>query len=84
MNQVFSPEALEELIYQVRTAKPGRDTLYCTVGAWKSELLKHPERFRVDSDGLSYLGYLVGLIGNERETEEFQCLVDKILKENNK
>lgn len=80
MNEPFSPEALEQLIYQISIAKSKQDPLCCPAGMWKSELLTYPERFRVENDELLYVGYPVGVYGNRSEIEEFQCLVDKIVK----
>ena len=53
------------------------------VSVWKLELLSHPEYFRIENDELFYLGFKVVLIGSAQEKDEFQTMVNKILKENN-
>ena len=81
MNQPFSPEALEELIYQISIAKPTQDPLCASARAWRAELLAHPDRFRKENNELVYLGFPIMIFGNQQEIEELYVLMEKILLE---
>ena len=81
MNQPFSPEALEELIYQISIAKSTQDPLYASARAWRAEVLTHPDRFRKENNELVYLGFPIVIIGNQQEIEELYILMEKILLE---
>ena len=84
MNQPFSPETLEELIYQNSIAKPTQEPLYASAKTWRAELLAHPDRFREGNNEFIYLGFPIGIFGNHQEIEELYILMEKILlTENN-
>lgn len=80
MCKQFSYKALEQLINDVKAARPSeRDTFVNTPSSWKYELSLHPDRFRMDNGELLWLGCKVGTIGNEQKQDEFWNMVNRLL-----
>ena len=82
LNDQFSREKLEELITQVKMAKPQRETLFYPLSVWESEFLCHNAYFRIEDGVLLYCGCEVGIIGNDtKKIDRFLRIAEKLIGE---
>lgn len=80
MNEPFTYEGLEQLINDVKAAKPQeRDTFIAPPNSWKYELSLHPERFRIEDGELLWLGCKVATIGNKQIQDEFWNMANQYM-----